>query len=73
MCMMILLVGCNQTTPIKERSGDDYSSELREAERHGLTLFNAMQSQDASDAPTSREQDLLDMASDQRKRPANHT
>lgn len=64
-CMMILLVGCNQTTPIKERPGEDYSSELREAERRGLTLFNAMQSQDASDAHTSREEDLLDKASDQ--------
>lgn len=64
-CMIILLLGCNQTTPIKERSGDDHSGELREAERHGLILFNAMQSPDASDAPNSKEQDLLDMASEQ--------
>jgi len=61
--LFFFLIGCNQTNPIKEESGVDYSVEVLSAEHHGLALYNAMQSADASEAPTSREQDLLDMAS----------
>lgn len=57
----IFLCGCN-TTPTKTSSPIS-PNQIEKTERDGMALYKAMLSSDATDDPTSRESDLLSMAS----------
>ena len=59
----VFLLGCN-TTPTKP-SGSNLQLDLKKTQRLGLALYNAMLSSDATDEATSREADLLEMASEE--------
>ncbi len=61
--VLLGLIGCN-ATQVKQSGNLDVNIALGKIESDGMALFNAMQSSDATDVPTSRESDLLEMAAD---------
>lgn len=65
MCLILLgtvLCGCN-SVPVKTHS-EASQADLEKIQRNGKALYESMLSNDATDAPTSREADLIDMASE---------
>jgi hypothetical protein len=59
---VIFIAGCNATAPVKYEANSVHL-DLDEAQKNGMALYNAMLSGDATDEPTSREADLIEMAS----------
>ena len=62
LAMAFSLAGCNATLTKKDGTSE-VVPDLRKVEADGAALYAAMQSNDATDTPTSREADLLEMAS----------
>jgi len=60
--LLVSLFGCNSAS-IKEEIAVS-QDELAKIQSDGLALFEAMRSSDATNEPTSRESDLLQMASE---------
>ncbi|MET1257236.1 hypothetical protein [Aliikangiella maris] len=52
-----------KTVPVKQSMSSDVQLDLSKIEIKGKNLYKAMKSDDATDPPTSREADLLEMAS----------